>query len=311
MNTIRLTAADAVVRFLASQRVETPQGPAPLFVGRVRHLRPRNVAGLASALPTIAEALPTLRAHNEQGMAHAAIAYAKAQMRRRMMAVTTSIGRRDESGDRGGHGACESASGALLPGDVFASRAPDPVLQQLEDFHDGTVSANDTLRPVSRYFDRIVRPSNSWPRCRERSRCSPIRPSADGHPGDAAGRADHGLEYPAELFEPRTVRFRAQPPADDELAAAAEALRRAKRPVIVAGGGALYGLASDSAPTVCGAHGVPVAETQAGKAPSPGTTPPAGRRGRDRLARGERSRPRCGPRARGWGPDSRTHDRLP
>src|SRR5690606_9528266 len=115
-----------------------------------------NVAGMGEALYGVRESLPTLRAHNEQGMAHAAIAFAKASFRRRMMACTTSIG----------PGATNMVTAAalahvnrlpvlLLPGDVFASRAPDPVLQQVEDFSDGTVSANDCFRPVSRYFDRI------------------------------------------------------------------------------------------------------------------------------------------------------------
>ena len=208
MNTIRLTAADAVVRFLASQRVETPQGPAPLFGGVFAIFGHGNVAGLGEALYRHREALPTLRAHNEQGMAHAAIAYAKAQMRRRMMAVTTSIG-------PGATNLVTAAATAhvnrlpvlFLPGDVFASRAPDPVLQQLEDFHDGTVSANDTLRPVSRYFDRIVRPEQlvaALPRAiqvlTDPALCGPVTLAM---PQDVQTMA---WEYPTDLFEQRTVR---------------------------------------------------------------------------------------------------------
>src|ERR1700676_3198403 len=250
--TVRLTTAQALVRYLSGLRirVEGPQGNeiVPLFGGVFAIFGHGNVAGLGEALYRHREALPTLRAHNEQGMAHAAIAYAKAQMRRRMMAVTTSIG-------PGATNLVTAAATAhvnrlpvlFLPGDVFASRAPDQVLQQLEDFHDGNVSANDTLRPVSRYFDRIVRPEHllaALPRTiqvlTDPALCGPVTLAM---PQDVQTMA---WEYPAELFEPRTVRFRAQPPADEELAAAAEALRRAKRPVIVAGGGALYGLASDA-----------------------------------------------------------------
>src|SRR5690606_9470820 len=123
-----------------------------------------NVAGMGEALYGVRESLPTLRGQNEQTMAHAAIAYAKASFRRRMMACTTSIG----------PGATNMVTAAavahvnrlpllLLPGDVFASRRPDPVLQQVEDFDDGTVSANDCFRPVSRYFDRITRPEQVIP----------------------------------------------------------------------------------------------------------------------------------------------------
>src|SRR6184192_2058232 len=160
--TVRLTMAQALVRYLAALRAETglaDVGTAPLFGGVFAIFGHGNVAGVGEALYRHRAELPTYRAHNEQAMAHAAIAYAKAHMRRRMMACTTSIG----------PGATNLVTAAalahvnrlpvlLLPGDVFVSRAPDPVLQQVEDFQDGTVSANDCLRPVSRYFDRITRP---------------------------------------------------------------------------------------------------------------------------------------------------------
>src|SRR5438105_9687284 len=271
MNTIRLTMAQALVRFLASQNSEIDGRTVPLFAGVWAIFGHGNVAGLGEALYGARDVLPTYRAHNEQAMAHAAIAFAKASRRRRMMAATTSIG----------PGATNMVTAAavahvnrlpvlFLPGDVFASRAPDPVLQQVEDFHDATVTANDCLRPVSRYFDRIVRPEQlvvALPRAiqvlTDAALCGPVTLAM---PQDVQTMA---WEYPAELFEPRTVRFRAQPPADDELAAAAEALRRAKRPVIVAGGGALYALATDALRRFAEAHGSPVCETQAGKGALP------------------------------------------
>ena len=156
MNTARLTAAQAMIRYLCVQETE----PGVRFLhGCWAIFGHGNVAGLGEALEAAGDALPTFRGHNEQGMAHAAIAFAKASRRRRAMAVTTSIG----------PGATNMVTAAalahvnrlpvlLIPGDVFASRAPDPVLQQVEDFQDGTVSANDCFRPVSRYFDRIARP---------------------------------------------------------------------------------------------------------------------------------------------------------
>ena len=159
MTTIRLTTAQALVRFLCAQKVRTDNGVQPLIGGVWAIFGHGNVAGLGEALYAVRDQLPTLRAHNEQGMALAATAYAKAAFRRRFMAVTTSIG-------PGCTNLVTAAATAhvnrlpllLLPGDIFVSRDPDPVLQQVEDFQDGRVSAADCLRPVSRYFDRIVSP---------------------------------------------------------------------------------------------------------------------------------------------------------
>ncbi|MGH7155370.1 MAG: thiamine pyrophosphate-binding protein, partial [Acetobacteraceae bacterium] len=145
---IRLTMAQALVRFLAAQQTEFEGESVPLFAGVWAIFGHGNVAGIGEALAAAADTLPTFRAHNEQAMAHAAIAFAKACRRRRMMACTTSIG----------PGATNMVTAAavahvnrlpvlLLPGDVFASRRPDPVLQQVEDFTDATVSANDCFRP--------------------------------------------------------------------------------------------------------------------------------------------------------------------
>ncbi|MBC7477170.1 MAG: 3D-(3,5/4)-trihydroxycyclohexane-1,2-dione acylhydrolase (decyclizing), partial [Pseudorhodobacter sp.] len=156
MTTIRLTAAQAMVKYLSVQMTEDG---CRYFEGVWAIFGHGNVAGLGEALHGIRDTLPTWRGQNEQTMAHAAIAFAKASKRRRAMAVTSSIG----------PGATNMVTAAalahvnrlpvlLIPGDVFANRAPDPVLQQVEDFEDGTVSANDCFRPVSRYFDRIARP---------------------------------------------------------------------------------------------------------------------------------------------------------
>lgn len=156
VKTIRLTAAQAMVRYLAAQMNEHGE---TYIAGVWAIFGHGNVAGIGEALYGIRDELPTYRGQNEQSMAHAAIAYSKQLRRRRAMAVTSSIG----------PGAANMVTAAalahvnrlpvlLIPGDVFANRGPDPVLQQLEDFGDGTMTVNDCFRPVSRYFDRIMRP---------------------------------------------------------------------------------------------------------------------------------------------------------
>ncbi len=159
MATIRLTTAQALVRFLAAQETEIDGERLPLLAGIWAIFGHGNVSGMGEALYDARDRFPTFRAHNEQAMAHSAIAYAKAMRRRRMMACTTSIG----PGATNMVTACALAHVnrlplLLLPGDVVAHRRPDPVLQQVESFGDGTIPANDCFRPVSRYFDRITRP---------------------------------------------------------------------------------------------------------------------------------------------------------
>src|SRR5262245_15107383 len=159
MTTVRLTMAQALVRYLCAQASDVDGRQAPLFGGVWAIFGHGNVAGLGEALAGAGDRLPTLRAHNEQAMAHAAIAFAKAMNRRRIMACTTSIG-------PGATNLVTAAAVArvnrlpvlLLPGAGFAGRRPDPVLQQIEDARDPTVSANDCFKPVASYWDRITRP---------------------------------------------------------------------------------------------------------------------------------------------------------
>ena len=262
--------AQALVRYVAALRVGEPRGER-LFAGVFAIFGHGNVAGIGEALLAHRSAIPTYRAHNEQAMTHAAIAYAKASMRRRMMACTTSIG-------PGATNLVTAAATAhvnrlpvlLLPGDVFVSRAPDPVLQQLEDFHDGTVSVNDTLRPVSRYFDRIVHPAQlmaALPHAiRVLTDAALCGPATLALPQDVQTMA---YDYPASFFAPAMVAFNAVEPMQSELAQAAAMLRTAKRPLLIVGGGVLYGLAADALQAFVDAHGVPVAETQAGKGALP------------------------------------------
>ncbi|MEO8508092.1 MAG: 3D-(3,5/4)-trihydroxycyclohexane-1,2-dione acylhydrolase (decyclizing) [Betaproteobacteria bacterium] len=271
MKTVRLTAAQALVRYVAALRAPSPEGVVPLFGGVFAIFGHGNVAGIGEALYAQRAVLPTLRAHNEQAMAHAAIAYAKAHFRRRMMACTTSIG----------PGATNLVTAAalahvnrlpvlLLPGDVFVSRAPDPVLQQVEDFEDGAITANDCFRPVSRYFDRIVHPAQLLAALPQAVRvltdpalCGPVTLAL---PQDVQTMAH---DYPEDFFAPSVVAFAAPEPVPAALAAAAAVLRGAKRPLLIAGGGVLYGLATGALRAFAEMHGIPVAETQAGKGALP------------------------------------------
>jgi 3D-(3,5/4)-trihydroxycyclohexane-1,2-dione acylhydrolase (decyclizing) len=271
MSTIRLTMAQAVARFLTAQKTEIDGTSLPLFGGVWAIFGHGNVAGMGEALHGVRDQLPTYRAHNEQGMAHAAIAFAKASRRRRMMACTTSIG----------PGATNMVTAAavahvnrlpvlLLPGDVFANRRPDPVLQQIESFSDGTVSANDCFRPVSRYFDRITRPEQIIPAL-QRSMTVLTDPAECG-PVTLALCQDtqtEAYDYPESFFAdkiwiPRRIR-----PDETELAEAADLVRNAKKPFIVAGGGVLYSNAEKVLADFAQTHGLFVGETQAGKSSIP------------------------------------------
>jgi 3D-(3,5/4)-trihydroxycyclohexane-1,2-dione acylhydrolase (decyclizing) len=273
--TVRLTTAQALVRYLSGlrARVEGPQGDeiVPLFGGVFAIFGHGNVAGIGEALYQYRDRLPTYRAHNEQAMAHAAIAYSKAHFRRRMMACTTSIG-------PGATNLLTAAAVAhvnrlpvlFLPGDIFVSGDPDPVLQQVEDFNDGTISANDCFRPVSRYFDRILQPSQlitSLPRA-VHTMTDPVLcgPATLALPQDVQAAA---FDFPVEFFESPVVQFRAIPPSEGDLAVAVRAVMAARQPVIVAGGGVLYGGACVALRGFAERHGVPVCETQAGKSSLP------------------------------------------
>jgi 3D-(3,5/4)-trihydroxycyclohexane-1,2-dione acylhydrolase (decyclizing) len=271
MQTVRLTMAQALVRYLVAQ--QTPQGKTkvPLVAGVWAIFGHGNVAGLGEALWQHRDELPTLRAHNEQSMAHAAIAFAKASRRRRLMACTSSIG----------PGATNMVTAAavahvnrlpvlFLPGDIFASRRPDPVLQQVEDFGDGTVSANDCFRPVSRYFDRITRPEqilSALPRAlgvlNDPAECGPVTLAL------CQDVQSEAYDYPLSFFEKRLWVPRRLEPGRAELVAAVAAIRAAKRPLAIAGGGVLYAEAETALARFVERYGIPLAETQAGKSSLP------------------------------------------
>ncbi len=267
MSLVRLTAAQAAIRWLAAQHVDVDGVELPYFAGCWAIFGHGNVAGLGEALHAHRDVMPTWRAHNEQGMAHAAIAYAKQMRRRRAMICTSSIG----------PGATNMVTAAalahvnrlpvlFLPGDVYASRRPDPVLQQVEDFGDATVSANDCFRPVSRYFDRILRPEQLLDAL-PKAMAVLLDPAACG-PVTLAFCQDvqaEAFDYPTDFFERRVWRVRRPAPDAVELDRLVDALRAAKAPLIVAGGGVLYSQAEAALAALVEATGIPVAETQAGK----------------------------------------------
>ena len=271
MKTIRSTAAQAAVRYLASQHVEAASGEVCYFAGVWAIFGHGNVAGLGEALYAARGQLPTYRAHNEQAMAHAAIAFAKQLRRRRAMICTSSIG----------PGATNMVTAAalahanrlpvlFLPGDTFATHGPDPVLQQIESFADGTVSANDCFRPVSRYFDRIVRPEqlidalpHAMSTMLDPASCGPVTLAFSQ---DVQAEA---YDYPEAFFRRRMWSIR-RPQADRrEIEQLATWLKAAHAPLIIAGGGVHYSGAEAALAAFASNFEIPVSETQAGKGALP------------------------------------------
>ncbi|UJV43380.1 MULTISPECIES: 3D-(3,5/4)-trihydroxycyclohexane-1,2-dione acylhydrolase (decyclizing) [unclassified Streptomyces] len=265
--TARLTVAQALVRFLSAQYTER-DGERRRLIGATWGIFGHgNVAGLGQALVEYADDMPYLQGRNEQSMVHAAVGYARQSNRLSTHAVTTSIG----------PGATNLVTGAalatinhlpvlLLPGDIFATRPADPVLQQLEVPYAGDISVNDTLRPVSRYFDRITRPEALIPAALQAMRVltDPVETGAVtlALPQDVQAEA---YDWPEEFFAERTWTVR-RPAADvAELAGAIDAIRAARRPLIVAGGGVHHARAEEALAELADATGIPVASTQAGK----------------------------------------------
>lgn len=267
MNKIRLTMAQALLRFLANQYV-VMDGVEQRFVEGVFGIFGHgNVTGLGEALEYDAEGLTYYQGHNEQGMAHTAIAFAKQHNRLRIFACTSSIG-------PGATNMVTAAATAttnripllLLPGDVFSCRQPDPVLQQLEVPHDYTLSVNDCFKPVSRYWDRISRPEQLMTACLNAFRVL-TDPADTGAvtlclPQDVQSEC---YDYPESFFSKRLWFIDRPALPQDTLQRAVGLLKRAKRPLIIAGGGVHYSLAAATLADFAARHGIAVAETQAGK----------------------------------------------
>src|SRR5438477_1696001 len=274
--TRRLTAAGAIVEFLKLQHVERDGVEHRLVHGVFGIFGHGNVAGLGQALDELGgEELPYYQPKNEQAMVHTAVAFAKARRGLGTFACTTSVG----------PGATNMVTGAatatinrlpvlLLPGDIFASRLPAPVLQQLESPHSMDLSVNDCFRPVSRYWDRINRPEQLLAALPEAMRVL-ADPAATGAvtlalPEDVQAEA---YDYPAHLFLRRIWRVGRPRPEAEALAAAATLVREARRPLVIAGGGVWYAEAEDALRALAEATGIPVAVTQAGKGALPDAHP--------------------------------------
>ena len=268
---MRLTAAQALIRFLAAQYVERDGVEGRFFAGCFGIFGHGNVAGIGEALYGNPELLPYHQARSEQGMVHTAAGYARQMNRLATFACTTSIG----------PGATNMITGAalatvnrlpvlLLPGDVFASRGPDPALQQLELPWAGDISVNDAFRPVSKYFDRIWRPEQVVPAALQAMRVL-VNQAETGavtlaFPQDVQAEA---FEVPDGFLEKRVWPVGRPLPDAAALARAVELIRAAKRPLLVAGGGVIYSEATDALRRFCEGTGIPACETQAGKGSLP------------------------------------------
>jgi len=266
---LRTTVADAIVRFLIAQQVEDERTGEviPFVPGVFAIFGHGNALSLGESLERHRERIATLRGQNEQGMALAAVGYAKASRRRQILAVSTSVG----------PGALNTVTAAgtayadrlpllLLLGDTFTSRMPDPVLQQLENFGDPTVTANDALKPVSRYWDRITAPSQLITSLRQAmavlldpADCGPVTLAL---PQDVQAMA---YDFPADLFEPVVHRIARPRPSRDQVAEAVALIKGAKAPLIIAGGGVHYSLAEGELSEFAQRFRIPVMETVAGK----------------------------------------------
>jgi 3D-(3,5/4)-trihydroxycyclohexane-1,2-dione acylhydrolase (decyclizing) len=271
MGTVRLTMAQALVRFLASQYVERDGVEQRFFAGCFGIFGHGNVAGVGQALQQYADDLTYYQARNEQAMVHSAAAYARQKNRLQTLACTSSIG----------PGATNMVTGAalatinrlpvlLLPGDLFANRVPDPVLQKLEAPHDGDLSVNDSFRVVSRYWDRVNRPEQLIPAALGAMRVLTNQAETGtvtlALPQDVQAEA---YDYPEEFFEKRVWRVGRPLPESEMIERAAALIREARRPMIVAGGGTIYSEATGALRRFVEATGIPVGETQAGKGSMP------------------------------------------
>ena len=271
MKTVRLTMAQALVRFLENQYIAYDGIEHPFVEGVIMLPGHGNVVGLGQALRQEAHRLHVWQGKNEQGMAHTAVAFAKQMKRKKIIAVTSSVG----------PGAANMVTAAatatannipvlILPGDVYACRQPDPVLQQIEQTHDLSISTNDAFRAVCRYWDRIVRPEQLMSAMISafRTLTDPANTGAVciAIPQDVEGEA---YDYPESFFAKRVWRLARRLPEAEAIAEAAEVIKAAKKPMLICGGGVRYSEAHAEFRTFAEATGIPFGETQAGKSAIP------------------------------------------
>ena len=267
MDTIRLTMAQALVRFLENQYIDV-DGEVARFVRGVFIIPGHgNVVGLGQALTQEARELEIYQGKNEQGMAQAAVAFAKQMKRKQIFAVTSSVG----PGAANMVTACGTATAnniplLVLPGDTYACRQPDPVLQQVEQINSLATTTNDAFKAVCRYWDRIVRPEQLMSAAISafRTLTDPANTGAVclAMPQDVEGEA---YDYPVSFFRKRVWRLERRPATEAALKEAAEAVKAAKRPLLICGGGVRYSEAHEEFLHFAETLGIPFAETQAGK----------------------------------------------
>ena len=267
MKTVRLTMAQALIRFLENQYVRYDDVEIPFVRGIFMIPGHGNVVGLGNGMEQEIKRLEVYQGKNEQGMAQAAVAYAKQMKRKQIFAVTSSVG----------PGACNMITAAatatannipilILPGDIYVSRQPDPVLQQIEQPYDLSISSNDAYRAVCRYWDRITRPEQLMTAMISAFRV--LTDPADtgavciGLPQDVQGEA---YDYPVSFFEKRVHRIERRPAADYAVKEAVDVIKNAKKPLLICGGGVRYSEAHEVFQSFAEEFGIPFGETQAGK----------------------------------------------
>lgn len=275
MTTIRLTTAQALVRFLNQQYIEFDGQQERFVKGVFTIFGHGNVLGIGQALEEAPGELEVYQGRNEQGMAHAAVAFAKQKSRRQICACTSSVG-------PGAANMITAAATAtanqipvlLLPGDTFASRQPDPVLQQIEQTYDMTISTNDAFRPVSKYWDRISRPEQLMSAMIQAMRVL-TDPADTGAvtialPQDVQAEA---YDYPLSFFQRRVHHIERRPASGVALKAAANLICARRKPLLVCGGGVRYSEAGEALMKFAEAFRIPIVETQAGKSAIPASHP--------------------------------------
>lgn len=272
---MRLTMAQALIKFLNQQYIEVDGEQQKLFKGIFTIFGHGNVLGLGQALEEDSGDLEVYQGRNEQGMAHAATAFGKQNHQKQLIACTSSVG--PGAANMVTAAATATANNVpllLLPGDTFASRQPDPVLQQVEQPHDPTLTTNDAYRPVSKYWDRISRPEQLMTAMLNAMRVL-TNPADTGAvtlalPQDVQGEA---YDYPESFFKKRVHRLNRRQPTEDELRDAMALITSKRKPLIVCGGGVRYSEAGEALKAFAEIYKIPIAETQAGKSAIPSTHP--------------------------------------
>ncbi len=276
METVRLTTAQAIVRWMMAQRTRLADGSeAPMFPGVFGIFGHGNVTCLGHALEEVRDEFPTWRGQNEQGMALAAVAYNKAVRGRQIMVATSSVGPgATNMVTAAGVAASNRLPLLLFSGDTFVSRIPDPVLQQVEHFGEPSTTVNDSFRAVTKFWDRITHPAQiaqSLPAALATMLDPATRgPAFIGLPQDVQADA---YDYPVRLFEPMVHDVPRPRPDSSEVVAASDVLRGARKPVIIAGGGVHYSVAEAELASFAATHNIPVVETVAGKSSLLGDDP--------------------------------------